>query len=617
MFSFFKSLQLSKKLNWWGGFVVLNTCLAALIGMRYLSWVQVDSGITALYVLLLYIGQFFFLSLLVGFVFLLAIVLPKKGYLLLCSLISTTALSILVIDTFVYDQFRFHISSFVIELLLGAGGDVFSFSWITWVAVVGSALVAFFLQYFFANILWHKAPKARYVFLCFILCFFSLVFVHAWHAWADANHNNYITAASPHMPLYYGLTAKRYIYKQGWVDHQALRENESKLKLHAQSSGVLNYPQSPLECSDPKSKMNILLITVDSLRADMLNPKWMPHTYNFSKSALNFTNHFSNGNATKPGVFTLFYSIPASYWDAFTSSQTAPVWISRMQKLKYNTKILAAATLLSPAFGQNVFSSIKNLRMDTPGNSPWEKDLNITQDWLNFTNEYKNTDQAQPFFGFLFYDTPHSIYLPKDYPKFQPYWENVNYLELNNSFDPEPYFNLYKSTAHYADHLIKKVLDDLKDKDLLKNTIVMITSDHGKEFNDNKKNYWGHGSNFSDAQLKVPMIVHWPGKAPSEITYRTSHFDVAPSFLSEVLGCKATATKSYASGNGLFKPSTKDWSIVHSYVHYALIYKDLLVVRSPVGPVQVTDKNLNPIDEYNIPTDVVLDVLGELSRFFK
>lgn len=100
--------------------------------------------------------------------------------------------------------------------------------------------------------------------------------------------------------------------------------------------------------------------------------------------------------------------------------------------------------------------------------------------------------------------------VPDDYPvKFQPYWESVNKLQLDADFDPELIKNNYKSTLHFVDNLIGRVLDDLMGRDLLDHTVVMITGDHGQEFNDYGKNYWGHGSNFGDYQLRVPMVVHW------------------------------------------------------------------------------------------------------------
>ena len=98
-------------------------------------------------------------------------------------------------------------------------------------------------------------------------------------------------------------------------------------------------------------------------------------------------------------------------------------------------------------------------------------------------------------------------------------------MELNNSFDPAPYLALYKNAVRYTDDLIQEVLDYLNSKNLLGNTIVVISSDHGDEFNDNKLNFWGHGGNFTDAQIKVPLVIHWPGKKSANVEYVTSHLD--------------------------------------------------------------------------------------------
>ncbi|QQR94399.1 MAG: sulfatase-like hydrolase/transferase [Bacteroidota bacterium] len=100
-----------------------------------------------------------------------------------------------------------------------------------------------------------------------------------------------------------------------------------------------------------------------------------------------------------------------------------------------------------------------------------------------------NTSAFQkPFFGFLFYDSPHNYNLPYWLPHpFKPYWENVDHTVLNNDFDPVPFYNSYKNTVWFCDSLIQQVLSKLEEKNLLENTIVVITSDHGQEFNENKK----------------------------------------------------------------------------------------------------------------------------------
>jgi len=59
--------------------------------------------------------------------------------------------------------------------------------------------------------------------------------------------------------------------------------------------------------------------------------------------------------------------------------------------------------------------------------------------------------------------------------KFQPYWDPVNKFALGPDFNPELMRNNYKSTLHFVDNQIGRVLSDLNRRGLLASTIVMIT----------------------------------------------------------------------------------------------------------------------------------------------
>ncbi|MEC9481697.1 MAG: sulfatase-like hydrolase/transferase, partial [Halomonas sp.] len=369
------------------------------------------------------------------------------------------------------------------------------------------------------------------------------------------------------------------------------------------------------QCQPPEHRPNILLIAVDALRADMLDPRWMPNVSEFADDSQVFANHYSGGNSTKAGGFSLFYGLPSTYWEAFEGTQTPPVWIERLQKLGYQPEILSAATLISPAFDRTVFAGIDDIRLNPPGEEAWQRDRLITDDWLDFTAA--RSEDAAPFFGFLFYKSVHGYSVPPDFPRIEPYWETVNHLALDEDFDPTPYFNRYKTATRYVDQLIGRVLDDLDKRGLLDDTIVMVTSDHGEEFNDNGENYWGHGSNYSDAQLKVPMVVHWPGKEAGTFTRRTSHADVPATFMKSALGCSATPARSYASGSGLFSSQQREWAIAGSYMNYAIVTGDRLIVTYPTGHYETMTTELEPAPGYDPPAGMLHDVLRELSRFYQ
>lgn len=611
--------SLGQRAAWASWFIFANGLLALLVGLRYLPWMNIPDTETAAYVATLLPGQFALLAWLAGLPLLaLAILLPARRLLSVVAVaFAALAIAVLAIDTVTYALYRFHLSSFVLELALGGGTEIFAFSWQLWATSIAIFTGILAVESILAFALWKRRPRARWLGAAFALMFGLQLTAHSWHAWADANYDTRITAITRHVPLYYASTAKRFMRDRGLVDPQKVRDNKAAQSLaNTGGGGELDYPKAPLTCSEPARKLNVLMIVIDGARWDMLDPRWMPNIHALARHSLVFRNHYSNGNATKPGLFTLFYSIPANYWGAFTAAKQPPVLISRMQALDYQTEVLGSATLVSPAFDKNIFASIPDLRLQTPGEHPWDRDVRITNDWLAFTARKRNPDS--PFFGFLFYDTPHNHMVPDDYPvKFQPYWESVNKLELDQDFNPELIKNNYKTTLHYVDNQVGRVLADLKARGLMDETIVMITGDHGQEFNELGLNYWGHGSNFSDYQLKVPMVVHWPGKEPQQVTYRTEHFDVAPTLLAQALGCEATPADHYASGNGLFKPGDDSWSIAHSYMDYALITDKLQVVTHASGDVDVVNHKQRPVEKYQLKPSVTREVLTELSRFYE
>src|SRR5699024_9037457 len=123
---------------------------------------------------------------------------------------------------------------------------------------------------------------------------------------------------------------------------------------------------------------------------------------------------------------------------------------------------------------------------------------------------------------------------------------------LDDTTDPEPFFNLYKNSVHFVDSLAGKALATMRRKGLMDDSIVIITGDHGQEFNDTGLGYWGHNSNYSRFQTQVPLIIHWPGKGQGQITYLTTHYDIGATLMKRVLGVD-NAFAATSVGHDLFE----------------------------------------------------------------
>lgn len=121
---------------------------------------------------------------------------------------------------------------------------------------------------------------------------------------------------------------------------------------------------------------------------------------------------------------------------------------------------------------------------------------------------------------------------------------------------------------------------------------MIITSDHGEEFNDNRQNYWGHGSNYSMAQIHVPLYIYIPDKEGSVLTHKTTHLDIAPMLMQEVLGVQNPLNE-FALGYPLWQESPqREWTIIGSYFNYALVSDKEMLVSYPTGRVETLNSEL-------------------------
>jgi arylsulfatase A-like enzyme len=108
-------------------------------------------------------------------------------------------------------------------------------------------------------------------------------------------------------------------------------------------------------------------------------------------------------------------------------------------------------------------------------------------------------DSEHPFFVFLNYFDVHYAYGgPEEHPR--PAWDNGKTVDE------------YDAGLNYDDEYVGRLLDRLKQAGILKNTVVLITSDHGESLGDHGLKY--HGSCLYRELVHVPLIVSWPGHTP-------------------------------------------------------------------------------------------------------
>jgi arylsulfatase A-like enzyme len=97
--------------------------------------------------------------------------------------------------------------------------------------------------------------------------------------------------------------------------------------------------------------------------------------------------------------------------------------------------------------------------------------------------------------------------------------------------------NRYDNALRYVDAQVGRLYDGLAARGRLRDTLWVITGDHGESFHD--QGLVTHGSSLRESQTRVPLWVLWPGHVPpGEHAEAVSTLDVMPTLLS-LLGLPA------------------------------------------------------------------------------
>lgn len=122
-----------------------------------------------------------------------------------------------------------------------------------------------------------------------------------------------------------------------------------------------------------------------------------------------------------------------------------------------------------------------------------------------------------------------------DNPRYTPVlslYVRTYYSYLLSSIDPTQAASvgdLYDSKIRELDDYLQEVIKHVTSSNLKKNTLIVITSDHGEEFLEHGQ--WEHGKNLYDTSIKVPLIVYIPGYGNKTISDLAQSIDIMPTLL--------------------------------------------------------------------------------------
>ncbi|MCO4761405.1 MAG: sulfatase-like hydrolase/transferase [Myxococcales bacterium] len=367
----------------------------------------------------------------------------------------------------------------------------------------------------------------------------------------------------------------------------------------------------------PTRTPNVLMVHVESLRADMLNATDMPKLFARSRSCYVAKHHFSSGNSSTIGMWGFVSGLNAMYHHATREAALKPVPLAILGKLGYQRKVWFSKDIrawdktwarLYQGRSEGYYQAKRGAQLAQ------EKELLST-----LVKRMADWPKAQKRFDMLvLYASHYPYYHPEETAPNQPEVAEEFGLESGWSEEQRPHrakiFNRYKNAVRFIDDQLAELFTGLEQSGRLGNTIVMIAGDHGEEFWE--KGRFGHIYGLNDEQVAVPMVMCAPGKQPKSMYEVSSHADLMPTVFDFMGLGKATAWATNGKSLLTFDPA-RDFAIIgHGLMHkqhnhrYAVVGSGLKVHFDNVGrlkPLRITD----PYDEEleSIPDDTVVALL--------
>jgi arylsulfatase A-like enzyme/tetratricopeptide (TPR) repeat protein len=291
---------------------------------------------------------------------------------------------------------------------------------------------------------------------------------------------------------------------------------------------VLSLLWLPLNgCSDDGSerdaRLNVLLVTIDTLRADHLgcygaDNVMTPVLDGIAAESVLFSNAASATPLTLPSHSSLFtgtYPLSHGVRDnaGFVLSDEELTLAEAFEEKGWRTAGFISAYVLRSAFGiaqgfERYGDQFDFDRNEMISAATVQRRGNET---LAEAYTWLEENHGNPFFLWIHLFDPHVPYDPPE-----PY--RTHYAK-----DP------YAGEVAYTDQLVGELLDKVKLLGLMENTVLVFVGDHGEGRGDHQESY--HGLFIYDSTIRVPLIIRAPGIPPGQVDAQVRLIDVMPTLL--------------------------------------------------------------------------------------
>ena len=392
--------------------------------------------------------------------------------------------------------------------------------------------------------------------------------------------------------------------------------------------GESSQPRRTEGEAPPTPDYNVVLITIDTLRADHLgcygyDRATTPNIDRLANESMVFEWARSTCSATAPSVATILTGLHrVSHGVARNGSPLPDVVMTLPEIMKqtgYATRGIISNPTIGPdlGFGQGFdeFGFPEDLNRSGPERFGGPPVVSAAVDSLQRWSE-----DGSKFFMWAHFMDPHGPYFPPkpfrdafpatDYELIEPL--EVSIVEGNHGLEVIPryqrvsgqkpgdmvktrdYRARYDAEINYMDSLVGELLDTIRGLGLWDNTIVVFTADHGESLGEHEY-FFQHGWYLYDDCLRVPLIIHSPeSKGAPRVTPGVSLVDLVPT----ILDMAGVAIPEHMEGSTLLGEISKEGRPAFTQTYYgnqltSLTHDGFKIIFTPPPP-EVKADNRKP-----------------------
>ncbi|MDJ0850138.1 MAG: sulfatase [Myxococcota bacterium] len=329
----------------------------------------------------------------------------------------------------------------------------------------------------------------------------------------------------------------------------------------------LLLPLALLGCAGTSEPRMLLLITVDTLRADELgaygSPHGLtPHLDRLATESVVFRAAYAAAPLTLPSVASLMtgrypeaLGIPHNEAAVPTSAVTLAEALAAAgwrTSAVIGNFVLRSSSGLSRGFAH--FDDDFSQNEAGPRRMP-ERGAAATTDAALAQLDHLGAAADSPGFLWVHYQDPHGPYHPPavwreravaaqgpgtedpELPLGEDHWGHGSipvYQQREGRRDASFYRAGYRGEVAYMDAEVGRLLAGLTERDLDAAAVVVFAADHGESLGESDV-WFAHGTHLDDAQVRVPLMFRVPGRRAGEREDLASLVDVRPTLLALLL----------------------------------------------------------------------------------